>query len=193
MSSLWGAYSPRGALPLILLLAHRSLPLVRTSEGLASPLQAFHALPNNITCDWGAYPDSAWGYYPDGHPKPSNATACASACLATANCTGFEAPRDENYCAFWFQGACSSPDSPGAFPQQHSYSFEYVRCGVVDCGWISPPTSPPLPPLPPLPPSPPLQPPPSILLHHHHHHNHNHHQTNGMMNNGGGGELIIIA
>lgn len=38
---------------------------------------------------------------------------CMKYCLETEGCTGFEAPRDQSYCAPWLYGACSGVEAAG--------------------------------------------------------------------------------
>ena len=127
-------------------------------------------------CLWDSYNQSAWHFWPNvtrNYRSPhafvrTSHADCAAACLNHAGCTGIEIPVSQRYCAFWYDGACSGPSSPGVILSGLNENVRtYVRCGVqnVTCQW-QPPSPPPTPPAapspsppPPSPPSPPSPPP----------------------------------
>ena len=85
----------------------------------------------HLCCNWDSYNASSWSYFHGGQVQSTvdetTVEECAAGCMATRGCTGFEIEsawvqnHDEShggrttyYCAFWYERACSSYESPGA-------------------------------------------------------------------------------
>ena len=63
--------------------------------------------PFGKTCYFSFYTESiGWSYH--RHNSETSMGECASACLQTNGCTGFEFPQNADYCALWFNGNCDS-------------------------------------------------------------------------------------
>ena len=118
----------------------------------------------HLCCNWNTYNVSSWSYFHGGQVQSTRdettVEECAAGCMATRGCTGFEIEsawvqnHDEShggrttyYCAFWYERACSSYESPGAVmcARWTTYVMDLHRPP-------HPPTPPAAPPTMPLPP-----------------------------------------
>lgn len=118
----------------------------------------------HLCCGWDGYNASSWSWFHGGQVQSARdettAEECAAGCMATRGCTGFEiesawvGDHDEShggritfYCAFWYERACSSYESPGAVTCQ--YWTTYVLDLHLPPHPPTPPAAPPTMPLPP--------------------------------------------
>eukprot|EP00964_Phaeocystis_antarctica_P021321 scaffold11828_cov63-Phaeocystis_antarctica.AAC.11 len=118
----------------------------------------------HLCCNWNTYNVSSWSYFHGGQVQSTRdettVEECAAGCMATRGCTGFEIEstwvynHDESHggrttdvCAFWYERACSSYESPGAVmcARWTTYVMDLHRPP-------HPPTPPAAPPAMPLPP-----------------------------------------
>jgi len=90
-------------------------PEIDTYTLINTPIEAFTEY-NNMACSWFSFTEGIdWEI---AHWSFLNASDCASICVDTSKCTGFElaepgqwdSPYENGYCALWYNGACSTSD-----------------------------------------------------------------------------------